>query len=377
MKKIISLLLALVLTLSACSVALAADVVLRPGDKGDAVKEVQTLLTSYGYYSGKINGSYNTATTTAVRNFQRYNSLTVDGKVGPKTMAVLKSGNAVSAPLKPNETNNSASVKMVQTLLRDLGYYNGKIDGKYGKATIAAVKMFQKYNELPIDGKVGEDTLNRMKSSAAIKAPVNQKDSYSTENKHIQERLKYYGYYTGKIDGIYGSGTIAAVKAFQRANGLPETGVADEATQRALFSESAVKSDRPKCMYMLKISVDDQRVYAYKWVNGSYSQLVRTMKCSTGKNATPTPKGTFQNGTGPGARWHYFKKFKCWAQYAYYIEGDIMFHSVLYKEKDGPVTQSSVNNLGRKASHGCIRLSVEDAKWINQNCPRNTKIIVY
>ena len=65
MKKIISLLLALVLTLSACSVALAADVVLRPGDKGDAVKEVQTLLTSYGYYSGKINGSYNTATTTA------------------------------------------------------------------------------------------------------------------------------------------------------------------------------------------------------------------------------------------------------------------------------------------------------------------------
>ena len=240
MKKIISLLLALVLTLSACSVALAADVVLRPGDKGDAVKEVQTLLTSYGYYSGKINGSYNTATTTAVRNFQRYNSLTVDGKVGPKTMAVLKSGNAVSAPLKPNETNNSASVKMVQTLLRDLGYYNGKIDGKYGKATIAAVKMFQKYNELPIDGKVGEDTLNRMKSSAAIKAPVNQKDSYSTENKHIQERLKYYGYYTGRVDGIYGSGSIAAVKAFQRANGLKVDGAVGPLTLAKLDSNNAV-----------------------------------------------------------------------------------------------------------------------------------------
>ena len=89
MKKIISLLLALVLTLSACSVALAADVVLRPGDKGDAVKEVQTLLTSYGYYSGKINGSYNTATTTAVRNFQRDHSLTVDGIAGKATQAAL------------------------------------------------------------------------------------------------------------------------------------------------------------------------------------------------------------------------------------------------------------------------------------------------
>ena len=129
---------------------------------------------------------------------------------------------------------------------------------------------------------------------------------------------------------------------------------------------------------MLKISTADQRVYAYGLDNNNeYTVLVRTMKCSTGKDSTPTPKGTFQNSTGPGARWHYFKKYKCWAQYAYYIQGDIMFHSVLYNEKDGPVTQSSVNNLGRKASHGCVRLSVEDAKWIYTNCPVNTKIIVY
>jgi len=111
--------------------------------------------------------------------------------------------------------------------------------------------------------------------------------------------------------------------------------------------------------------------------NNEYTVLVRTMKCSTGKNATPTPKGTFQATTGPGARWHYFKKYTCWAQYAYYIEGDIMFHSVLYNQKDGPVTQSSVNNLGRKASHGCVRLAVEDAKWIWNNCPKGTQVTVY
>ena len=54
-----------------------------------------------------------------------------------------------------------------------------------------------------------------------------------------------------------------------------------------------------------------------------------------------------------------------------------MFHSVLYNQKGGPVTQSSVNNLGSKASHGCVRLSVEDAKWLYQNCPKGTKVIVY
>ena len=50
---------------------------------------------------------------------------------------------------------------------------------------------------------------------------------------------------------------------------------------------------------------------------------------------------------------------------------------MLYNEKGGAVTQSSVNNLGRKASHGCVRLSVEDAKWIYNNCPVNTKVVVY
>ena len=54
-----------------------------------------------------------------------------------------------------------------------------------------------------------------------------------------------------------------------------------------------------------------------------------------------------------------------------------MFHSVLYNAREGRVTQSSVNNLGSKASHGCVRLSVEDAKWVWENCPRNTKVIIY
>ena len=184
-------------------------------------------------------------------------------------------------------------------------------------------------------------------------------------------------YLEGGIDGIFGSGTESAIKYFQKRNKLEETGVADEATQRALFSESAVKSDRPKCMYMLKISVDDQRVYAYKWGHGSYSQLVRTMKCSTGTTSDPTPLGTFQAG-GPCGRWYYFKKFDCWAQYAYRINGPYLFHSVLYSEKDtATLRQSSVNNLGRRASHGCVRLSVEDAKWIYNNCPAGTTVKVY
>ena len=120
-------------------------------------------------------------------------------------------------------------------------------------------------------------------------------------------------------------------------------------------------------------------MYAYEWsvLDQAYTRLARTMVCSTGLNATPTPKGTFTNTT-PVVRWGYFPKFDCWAQYLYRINGSILFHSVLYDSADESTLRwGSVYKLGSKASHGCVRLSVEDAKWIYNHCPAGTTITVY
>ena len=127
--------------------------------------------------------------------------------------------------------------------------------------------------------------------------------------------------------------------------------------------------------YKLVVDVSDQRVYAYGYENGAYGPLARVMICSTGTKSNPTPLGTFK-GSGPSHRWHYFEKFECYAQYSWRIDGPILFHSVLYNEIDGSPTSSSVRNLGRRASHGCIRLSVEDAKWIYNNCASGTTVVV-
>ena len=62
LKKWISLLL---ISLLLFSTALADDV-MRPGDEGENVKELQTLLTSYGYYDGEIDGKYGSGTASAV-----------------------------------------------------------------------------------------------------------------------------------------------------------------------------------------------------------------------------------------------------------------------------------------------------------------------
>lgn len=63
--------------------------------------------------------------------------------------------------------------------------------------------------------------------------------SSGTEVREIQTRLKNWGYYTASVDGIYGSKTVAAVKSFQRANGLTVDGIAGQSTLNAMGISSS------------------------------------------------------------------------------------------------------------------------------------------
>ncbi len=78
---------------------------LKRGDKGDEVKEVQQALKKLGYAVGKADGSFGKKTQDAVKMFQARNGLTVDGKVGQRTLDRLFSADAVpadgSAPVIP------------------------------------------------------------------------------------------------------------------------------------------------------------------------------------------------------------------------------------------------------------------------------------
>lgn len=62
------------------------------------------------------------------------------------------------------------------------------------------------------------------------------------EVSQIQEKLKRWGYYNGSIDGIYGSKTLSAVKAFQRKNGLTVDGIAGQKTLSAMGINSSSSS---------------------------------------------------------------------------------------------------------------------------------------
>ncbi|MCI9531693.1 MAG: L,D-transpeptidase family protein [Lachnospiraceae bacterium] len=100
----------------------------------------------------------------------------------------------------------------------------------------------------------------------------------------------------------------------------------------------------------------------------------RAFVCSTGHD---TPLGTFS--TSQKLRWHELMG-PSWGQYCTRIVGGVLFHSVWYYENGNYASQSyrEYNKLGTTCSHGCVRLTVADSKWIYDNCPLGTTVrIIY
>ena len=143
----------------------------------------------------------------------------------------------------------SSAVTQLQQALKNLGYYDGVVDGQFGDGTVQAVKLFQSQHGLETDGLAGEATLTLLYSGSAqtfVATPtpsptpsVIRKGEHSDRVMAVQERLKELGYYSGEIDGQFGNGTEEAVRLFQRQNGLDVDGVIGSMTLAAVMDENA------------------------------------------------------------------------------------------------------------------------------------------
>ncbi|MBR4868803.1 MAG: spore cortex-lytic enzyme [Clostridia bacterium] len=67
----------------------SAQALSKMGSSGSEVREIQTRLKKWGYYSGSVDGIYGTRTKNAVIYFQRKNGLSADGIAGPSTLAAM------------------------------------------------------------------------------------------------------------------------------------------------------------------------------------------------------------------------------------------------------------------------------------------------
>ncbi len=387
---------------------------LKIGSSSEDVRALQTNLYRLGYYSGDLSGRFGEKTADAVRAFQADHGLRETGSASPALQQQI-----AATSYRPLTYGRSGyDVKRVQTRLCYLGYYGGRISGNYLEATVEAMKAFQTKMGEAVTGSASPELQEILFSdtarfaadsalqqkSASKQAPVVAetvnpdamptvkftkrlaKGSSGAKVRQLQERLTELGYYEGSISGSFQGNTRNAVKAFQEQNGLNADGVVGEETWDAIFNTANVvlPGEPPRATatpepapYHLVVDVVNQAVTVYaRDEDGNYTVRIKDMICSTGTKSNPSPIGDFTLN-GRHALWCLFPKWNDYARYWTQITPSIAFHSVLYytaSVKD--LSVASYNKLGRRASHGCIRLLVSDAKWVYDNVHKGTVVTI-
>ena len=123
--------------------------------------------------------------------------------------------------------------------------------------------------------------------------------------------------------------------------------------------------------YLVFVNIAEQKTYVYEGSKNDWT-LAKTFTCSTGIEGKETPVGVFtvQNR----APWFFSPKYGQGGKYYVQFMGNYLFHSIPFNSDKTTISDPT---LGVPASHGSIRLSVEDSKWLYDNVQNGSKIIIY
>ena len=250
---------------------------LREGSAGQNVRLVQfwlkiarTVYTSLE--SVTVDGKFGAGTASAVRRFQRYFGLTADGVVGQTTWQKLYevyndiANKLLSSSLRPGEYPGVLRTGSSGTAVRELQFYlylmsayessipPVSIDGKFGADTERAVRAYQRFAGLTVDGVVGRTTWNslygrasQLRSSGPVVTlkrlpypgtPLTVGSSGSAVLYYalLLQRIAYYfdSVESPPLSDQYTDETAAATRSAQQLLGLEQTGIADADTWTAV-----------------------------------------------------------------------------------------------------------------------------------------------
>ena len=182
------------------------------GSRGAAVEGLQRKLSELGHSPGRADGVFGPNTRAAVRDFQRAQGLSVDGVVGSQTWSALGTAQPSSAA-----SSSAAS----------------HADRGRGSSPPSA----------PVEhGGLSNETLAARAAStsnARSAQSMLRQGARGPEVEQLQSKLSQLGYNPGRADGIFGRRTLAAVRGFQRAQGLSADGIVGPNTRAALANPQA------------------------------------------------------------------------------------------------------------------------------------------
>ena len=121
--------------------------------------------------------------------------------------------------------------------------------------------------------------------------------------------------------------------------------------------------------YILMVNRSTHKVGIFQGWRGSWTPI-QYWDCGDGAPSTPTVTGVFT----VKSRGYYFDSGNARCYWYTQFYGNYLFHSVLYSKYNGSLLDGRV---GMALSHGCVRLKIENAKWIYDNIPSGSTVVVY
>ena len=204
---------------------------LRAGSQGQAVTELQQLLKDAGHFNHQVTGFYGRVTQNAVRDYQKKHGLTVDGIAGPQTRSHLIGRSTTTSP-----------------------------SSSQGQTTPSTPASETVTPSTPAESTPSTSIATQPATPVAVNTQVLRIGANGAQVNHLQEALKQLGHFNHRVTGYFGSVTDAAVRAFQRSQGISVDGIAGPQTLRAIETalsnspgngqqqvvqnESQVKSDK-------------------------------------------------------------------------------------------------------------------------------------
>lgn len=257
---------------------------------------------------------------------------------------------------------NSSSQKCTGWIKRSDGsrsYASAKHDGALAKGwwTIDGKKYYFNPNTL---------------SAARYKTVIGGKTYYFNAS---GQRCVGWVNWKGGTSSYFSKSTGAALKGKWYVSGVlidfGTTGIVRVDKDKLAMGEKAQKYSA-KSRYLMLVNTDTKRVGVFEKDSNDVWRMKKYWACTVGAKETPTYGGSFEL-SGRGKSFGEENGYSCW--YWTRIHDSILFHSVLYN----PYSMTSVQDgrLGIAASHGCIRLALNNAKWVYQNAVAGTAVKIY
>ena len=193
------------------------------GSKGDYVWNLQYALFALCCNPGGMDGVYGSATAEAVRKYRKRYGFPDNGAVDSTLFE-----------------HSKEKIRRIQRALREKGYPTAAEEGYADANLIEQIRAYQKQNWLTADGQVGPATeellFGAIQGDALDSLPLKRK-SRGERVQNLQYALRMLCIDPNGTDGIFGGGTEAAVKKYQKRSQLAESGVVDTALWGRLSAE--------------------------------------------------------------------------------------------------------------------------------------------